>query len=343
MTRESRQRRKYCNAARGNAERFGTSIRHRGFICILRSAGGFTLVELLVVIGIIALLIALLMPALRMARQQALTVQCGSNLRQVGVLETEYSIDYGGVIGGSMAFNDANWTWSEFLTGGDTGGVWFNGEVTPPYTLPVYAQNPNILTCPAYYPYNYSSSFPTEQVYGFNVSGVDGTVAADASTYNWGPNPKAPLPQNRPMYPDGGTASWNGAFSFPPGAFWDFMQERMAFRDSTDDSEVLFCQFTGDKRPSQHVLMADSVWAYNPYSPQATSQANLIMLLGTAGPSTQALHLRHNNGANFLFLDGHVEWIGHDDVVGMLKSQFAGGYFDWSFVNQKNVVETYSN
>src|ERR1700683_5362051 len=85
----------------------------------------FSLVELLIVIGIITILIALLLPALGRVREQARQVQCLSNLRQLGIAILMYTNENAGMLPRSAPtdFNysqpedPADWVyWQQFPT-----------------------------------------------------------------------------------------------------------------------------------------------------------------------------------------------------------------------------------
>ena len=74
----------------------------------MKKKTGFTLVELLVVISIIALLMSILMPSLRKARESAKDVVCLSNLRQWGVVWSMYTGDHDGNFHGGRYRTDSD-------------------------------------------------------------------------------------------------------------------------------------------------------------------------------------------------------------------------------------------
>ena len=63
-------------------------------VCTMRKKSCFTLIELLVVVAIIAVLVAILLPALNTAREQSRRALCGSNLHQIVIAAITYSIDH---------------------------------------------------------------------------------------------------------------------------------------------------------------------------------------------------------------------------------------------------------
>jgi prepilin-type N-terminal cleavage/methylation domain-containing protein/prepilin-type processing-associated H-X9-DG protein len=110
---------------------------------------GFTLIELLVVIAIIAILAAMLLPALSKAKEKAKAAQCVSNLRQIGIAATTYAQDHGDTYyhrGGGSLPNHGQWTSGPrsevLLPPTDQYAYWALGY------LDYFAKNRKIFRCP---------------------------------------------------------------------------------------------------------------------------------------------------------------------------------------------------
>ena len=100
---------------------------------------GFTLIELLVVIAIIAILAALLLPAIGKAKEKAKATQCLSNIRQVSLATVLYAGDYQEYIV-LLYVNGATPPGAWFPS---TDGTWWVDSLRP------YMQTTNVVACPS--------------------------------------------------------------------------------------------------------------------------------------------------------------------------------------------------
>ena len=109
---------------------------------------GFTLVELLVVIAVVAVLAAMLLPVLSRARESARKAACQSNLRQIGTAFRLYASDYDGLYpcnGDRNLWMGRNWrvVLQSYLPGGRM------QSLPPGYSQPLQVQHSDVLLCPS--------------------------------------------------------------------------------------------------------------------------------------------------------------------------------------------------
>ena len=146
-----------------------------------RNNKSFTLIELLVVIAIIAILAAMLLPALQQARARAMSTKCVGNLRELGSLALQYMDDHNGFMecGGSGGAHNAAWVWcmwaGGYIGGGHSGLK--KSEYWNAYWNWLKSGNTKLIECPSAPKVEYvSATNDRPQAYGMPyVNNFNGT------------------------------------------------------------------------------------------------------------------------------------------------------------------------
>jgi hypothetical protein len=263
---------------------------------------GFTLAELLVVIGVIGLLIGLLLPAVQQARETARRGQCREHLRQVGIAQFNYESTHG-----------------TFPSGSTLGGWSFKTMLLPYLDFANDYQridfNNNILRPQGYYSCYDESSRLTFS--GFDLEGVQrpvfycpsdplsGQRASGASHGNFlgvGGDFEALSPNSYPTVYPGQTVqtSANGML---------FLISRVRLGDVIDgSSNTLFVGERGIFQNPYGVSSPDLCGLGETESWQRFAPINPYL---TTDSLRSGFWSHHPGGAHFLFADGHVQFISY--------------------------------
>ena len=240
----------------------------------LRVRVGFTLVELLVVIGVIAVLVSLLLPALSRARASASALKCNSNLRQIGVAMRMYANDNKNVIIPAL-YVDPNNTSTEQK---NWALILMEGKYLPPQSKPggngAFDGPGTVLVCPDYVAERSTTYSPSSQ--------------RDAAGARFWRIAAAGSAVGDTTYGVNATVDFGATLSVPNFRRFPFVRVPMAGGPGGALVTQLH-KWTEIRKSSELVMVFDGIWLLN---------ANM-----------NRVNLRHNRNrfANAVFADGHVE------------------------------------
>lgn len=232
----------------------------------------FTLVELLVVVAVIAVLAALLLPALARGRSSAWTVQCANNLRQLGFATQMYWDENFGncFVWKTGATNGGTLFWTGWLGGGAEGERPFDPTQGALYS---YLKGRGVETCPALnyfmgdvklkatgttygYGYNYHLSAPLNKppVNVNRIAAARTVLYADAAQVNdFQPPASAFKPMLEEWYYVSATTNFTHPNYYPNGHFRHRKQANVEFCDGHVERERFMVGSLDRRLPNQFV------------------------------------------------------------------------------------------